>query len=781
MPPNVKIRSGKTRQSGPEHYFRVQVRWDGQQRFVDALVMKRDDSKGPDRTHWPYRVAWAATQELEQDAEAALGELKERFSAKHTKAKLRTFLRSVPSHLVPPDAEVPVNLAVSIARSRFPFEKRDGPPEAWEQEADAAALRRAATASRPPELPGKNRLLGLVRSRFPGWLGFADPRFDGGPYDEVKYKLATAERAKELLSEPALRGLVDVGDHGEVIERLKRIGRDTNLLFRPYSPGGDLALLYHEGLDRRRFCGALLHLLYDEGDATERIDRYAAQIKSMELPRNVNRWAMPTYFLFFLNPAEEVLVKPGTVRKLLEIGGWDGGLGVEPSGADYARVRTAYRELREGLRGYGPRHMIDVQGFAWVAMQEADERGKAVKRARDTGYELDPRVERALAEFAEEADALALIERQEILDRAKDRFKEIIGAEAKAESLSPNDFFDLFNDIDTHGGRTPGLFSPNVAFSKNPDTRAYRDLNDDLPVLRRALVALLHGQGTDAERIDRMWEIGSGVRRYITESLAIPSALLFLQTPAKWSGILHMAEKGKKLTLAGIAPAVADDASRGERLVALERTLVELPPKYGRKNWDPMTTEAFYSSRAFESQFADPRGSEPSPEPRSFASLIQSLQERGLHFQSEVVANYILALQTKRFAILTGISGTGKTQIAKAVAQYFGPARQAMVERIPEDAFGIEVSPYQFKYSRIVIPVAVTAYLDLLGPHAPLPKRKIRVHYPAGQVALTYNQNRQGATNPAISRQVQGVVSLARQEGRPDLAARAGGRNSRLR
>ncbi len=131
----------------------------------------------------------------------------------------------------------------------------------------------------------------------------------------------------------------------------------------------------------------------------------------------------------------------------------------------------------------------------------------------------------------------------------------------------------------------------------------------------------------------------------------------------------------------------------------------------------------------------------PSP-----ASLIQYLTECGLLFPRELVANYVLALQTKRFAILTGISGTGKTQIAKAVAKHYGPAPQTVVRKIPRDAFAIEVNPYQFKYSRIIIPVAVAVNLDLLGPDAPLSKRKIRLRYPAGQVALTYNQNRQGVT-----------------------------------
>ena len=69
-----------------------------------------------------------------------------------------------------------------------------------------------------------------------------------------------------------------------------------------------------------------------------------------------------------------------------------------------------------------------------------------------------------------------------------------------------------------------------------------------------------------------------------------------------------------------------------------------------------------------------------------FPSLTQSLRKAGLLFSRELVANYILALQTKRFAILTGISGTGKTRIAMAVAQHFAPARQTAATGAPTDA-----------------------------------------------------------------------------------------------
>ena len=137
------VRFGRARGS-PEHYFRVQVSLDGGRRFTDALVMKKDDRDGPST---PYRVEWAATTELEQQAEAALSRFEDRCSARDAKTELKKFLKGVPGHYVPPDAKIPVELDVRIAESRVSLGMYAGTePNAWEQEADAAALRHAGSA-----------------------------------------------------------------------------------------------------------------------------------------------------------------------------------------------------------------------------------------------------------------------------------------------------------------------------------------------------------------------------------------------------------------------------------------------------------------------------------------------------------------------------------------------------------------------------------------------------------------------------------------------------------
>ena len=372
MPAYIETRFGKTRQSGPEHYRRVQVRWDNDQSFRDALVMKRDDTDGPDKSDRPYRVAWAATSELGRKAEAALGQLRERFSSKHTKGALEKFLKEVPTHFVPPDAEVPLDLAVSIADSRFRFESRDGPPEAWEQEADADALRRAGTADRAGKKGGvrmpelfqwvpwfaelakkvrEGRLDGLVeRAKRVDWAGLRCAVLANGEEkaDPLTFFYHLASIAKGAAKRKTVYASV-AREFG--IESYLNYGVSNHFIFPQPDPrgvqftwtGADPRLLW-EMFDQACVADAES---YDAVDA----DTFARtlQIKGVRVPKL-------TQVLFLLNP---MVFQPFDSNALLSL------FRETPDEISWADYVAEMRRIRTVFPGCHP-YELNVIGFLWA-------------------------------------------------------------------------------------------------------------------------------------------------------------------------------------------------------------------------------------------------------------------------------------------------------------------------------------------------------------------------------------------------------------------------------
>jgi len=204
-----------------------------------------------------------------------------------------------------------------------------------------------------------DEILARVRQCFPHWTGFADPRFQKG---EVEYKRRSIGKAGELLNEAELRRLIAAGDFDEVIRRLERLGKDSNLLWFKMLQSGDLRVLYRPGLDRPSFCEAILDLLYGPGPSPERLGRYADYLESHNLP---NYWTFPTYFLFLCHPQTDIFVKPNPTNWFLEFVG-QAKLPARPTPGEYSRVLEIAGEVREALREYGPQDMVDIQSVFWL-------------------------------------------------------------------------------------------------------------------------------------------------------------------------------------------------------------------------------------------------------------------------------------------------------------------------------------------------------------------------------------------------------------------------------
>ena len=144
----------------------------------------------------------------------------------------------------------------------------------------------------------------------------------------------------------------------------------------------------------------------------------------------------------------------------------------------------------------------------------------------------------------------------------------------------------------------------------------------------------------------------------------------------------------------------------------------------------------------------------PTPTKPSFEDLVRSIEADGLLFPTETVANYVLALQTKRFAILTGISGTGKTQIAMAVARSFGATirdRHAVESdgaAARADEIEMTARPYHFDYRQIVLPTAFVARIEpFLIPEPGTNGGMIGISYPGGRTKLRFWRDPNPARN----------------------------------
>jgi hypothetical protein len=115
----------------------------------------------------------------------------------------------------------------------------------------------------------------------------------------------------------------------------------------------------------------------------------------------------------------------------------------------------------------------------------------------------------------------------------------------------------------------------------------------------------------------------------------------------------------------------------------------------------------------------------------TFEAVRKAVLRDGHHFASETLSHYLLALQAKRFAILSGVSGTGKTRIATAVAEHFPAIRKERVaQSLPPDTVQIRVEPYMLDYQRLVVPVA-------LAPRIKAGEgERLLVRYPGGEDML---------------------------------------------
>lgn len=187
------------------------------------------------------------------------------------------------------------------------------------------------------------------------------------------------------------------------------------------------------------------------------------------------------------------------------------------------------------------------------------------------------------------------------------------------------------------------------------------------------------------------------------------------------------------------------DTTQYRYIQRVSRALFDALSNWGWKPRDMIDVQSFIWVATSDSVTPPPDPLPPPPPPNGdpvtnpFTRLLDSLAAANLTFSPEVVSNYLLAIQSKRFVLLTGISGTGKTQLAMEVAKHFRPSVDE-VQSIdnPLGAVEVTVRPDMIKRTRITLPATLRDNVRLPSPDPNTNRRQIRVHFPGGAQDQTY-------------------------------------------
>ena len=101
-------------------------------------------------------------------------------------------------------------------------------------------------------------------------------------------------------------------------------------------------------------------------------------------------------------------------------------------------------------------------------------------------------------------------------------------------------------------------------------------------------------------------------------------------------------------------------------------------------------------------------------ESEDFNNFSEYLQEKGFFFNHDLIENFLLSLKVKPFIILTGPSGTGKTQLAKLFAEYKSNNNYENYKLIPVGANWTENRNIVGYYNVLTKDYQKTSSLDLL-------------------------------------------------------------------
>lgn len=532
-------------------------------------------------------------------------------------------------------------------------------------------------------------------------VDFRHPKFTE---EEYTYKAERGRQMREWLGREALEERIARGKWDEIC---RHVVRSFAMISGPLARWDEYqwvgGLNPEEG---QQFALALYAFLYGDGDFGLRLDRFVeegtgiyrhflsrAPEQARKFKGKTLSWPFVSYFHFMMWPDQEyAFVKPDPLRKACQLAGFDLRYDSTPNSRTYARVQEFYRALWPAVKELGGRDWIDVQTFIYFAGRAvpSDWHAKLQEWLRTNPRTMPPELWQLRQEFVQR------FPKERLADLTLERYA--VGHEGSADS------FCYWLEFKTRplggiGGGSAAKFG--VWWSEKAGRWAWRKT---FPSAEAALERIKEGlqrlvEAVEAGRFAELDEIAS--RTLGRWSYSLRGKPLSLYFPDEFLPIFNPDHLRHFLRCLGQEP-------EGDQLALNRQLLHFLRSQEEFQGFDTRQMMAFLYA-AFPPPTKPEEQPEEEPEsprgPARLGEILAYIEGSPYIFPRPFVVNYHLALKTKPFVILTGLSGTGKTKLTRLYAD--------AVYNIPQG----QDNPY---YAIVAVQPDWTDRRGLLGYYNPL-------------------------------------------------------------
>jgi len=566
--------------------------------------------------------------------------------------------------------------ASTIAWQRYP--EQDLPDdEALDRDVGAllAVYRRVAGRAVRPTPTLDPEALDVMRRRFLALMTGFETFSEAGLFEteERGYKAEMAEVFQaELL--PALSA--PITDHADAVPRVEAL-RDflTRRKFGVVSPmiqnlvswriTEHLGLLTPEEVDR----AAALYgdLLAGPGESPDRVERFTdgyAPILRAHMrgsPNGATR-SLPTLLLMLADPEHDIVIRTSLFNDAAHrlTGGRLFG-DVPLDAADYRACLAVATALRDTLAdwGWGPRDLIDVQGFLWVGLYD--------------GYAKAAGVPDPIAEAPSRTE-----------DDTALREAAVPGSERRIFKIAPGEQSRFWADC-----RQGGFMC--VGWDEIGDLRDFpADFADEefVSIFREAHPEMYQGSpgklAVGTRKARELWQLrdiqpgdiilaNRGVSRLLAAGEVVEPGYSFDDTRPEYKHVVAVRWDES------VARDLAGTLTPGERAIWMNSTLAPVDRALFRRLLGFAQPEDEAEGEGDEGIASDGTDAYSEPDLDTITTYIAKV---GLHLSDRTVRRYHAAVRSRGFVILAGVSGTGKTWLAESYAKTIG-ARLAVVRVAP--------------------------------------------------------------------------------------------------